>query len=944
MKIQHPLLLVLWREWSFVLLLAVWCGAAMPAMAQPAAVPPLAAASAVNPVLHHAPDARTVQRWGQGWRYPQAGWTVVHIEGEPHARGLQHGRLLAAEIAGYIRALSQYWGPARPQHAWETNRQLARQLFYSGFTPEQMQEMQGIAEGASAAGARVGARALDVLDIITINTSNEIDSVDDALAVTPDAPLHTPGITPRQAAKSLQVVRQKRRRPQRCNAFVANGPATADGQIVFGHITMYDLYPANFYNVWMEVKPAAGYRFVMQTTPGGIHSSMDYVINEAGLLLAETTLDQGPMVIGGVPLAARIRQAQQYADSIESAVSMLTRNDNGLCSTEWVLGDIRRNEIALLTLGGDRHTLHRSSRNEWIEGAEGFYWSDNNIKDQTLRLRTDAQHDGRPSALAAYAPSKRDAVWLRKYHEFKGRMGLDFARQALTTPEIVSAYGVDAKYTNADLAANLQSWASFGPPVGALWLPILQESRDYSAVQPLIHNPWTLLQVQAPPALAGEPPPVQDAADPRHLPGDQGRPSGQGGQHRPLPAWQGTLQPASDADIWLSTAFANLERIVTYTRHLPVDRKNTVDDAWGTELAYYRSQYGFGARAGHDVPLSNTRASMGDQSGYRVATGKGVLFLHALRGLMGEVVFDRAMQEFGRQHGGQKVSTQQFQDFLQRRTAYPLTPVFDWWLHQTGLPYLAVQSAQTQRAGAGWETVVTLDVARMGPALAVPVTVETEDGASVTRMQIFDTANRQIRIATAQRPRRVVVDKYGTTPRANGSPFTILTMDEELEKALIVYGTLDEATGNHEAARLLQTALRRREHNVQPQIRSDREVSEQELRNAHLLLVGRPATNAVSQRFAAQVPVEFGPRSFTVRDQLYVHPQSAVLAAGDNPLNSRYSVVLIAGLGSLATYQTVARFADDEYAYAPMVVLPHARESRELVTPLPELTVIPQFP
>ena len=211
---------------------------------------------------------------------------------------------------------------------------------------------------------------------------------------------------------------------------------------------------------------------------------------------------------------------------------------------------------------------------------------------------------------------------------------------------------------------------------------------------------------------------------------------------------------------------------MTYTRHLPVDRKNTVDDAWGTELAYYRSQYGFGARAGHDVPLSNTRASMGDQSGYRVATGKGVLFLHALRGLMGEVVFDRAMQEFGRQHGGQKVSTQQFQDFLQRRTAYPLTPVFDWWLHQTGLPYLAVQSAQTQRAGAGWETVVTLDVARMGPALAVPVTVETEDGASVTRMQIFDTANRQIRIATAQRPRRVVVDKYGTTPRANGSPFT----------------------------------------------------------------------------------------------------------------------------------------------------------------------------
>lgn len=121
---------------------------------------------------------------------------------------------------------------------------------------------------------------------------------------------------PGRLPKSLQVVRQKRRRPQRCNAFVHNGPATADGQIVFGHITMYDLYPANFYNVWMEVKPAAGYRFVMQTTPGGIHSSMDYVINEAGLLLSETTLDQGPMVIGG----CRWRRASVRRSSMPTAL------------------------------------------------------------------------------------------------------------------------------------------------------------------------------------------------------------------------------------------------------------------------------------------------------------------------------------------------------------------------------------------------------------------------------------------------------------------------------------------------------------------------------------------------------------------------------------------------------------------------------------------------
>ena len=168
-------------------------------------------------------------------------------------------------------------------------------------------------------------------------------------------------------------------------------------------------------------------------------------------------------------------------------------------------------------------------------------------------------------------------------------------------------------------------------------------------------------------------------------------------------------------------------------------------------------------------------------------------------------------------------------------------------------------------------------------------------------------------------------------------------MDDELEKALIVYGTTDDETGNLEAAKLMQSALRRREHNVQPAIRADRDISEADLRNHHLLLVGRPSANRISQRFAAQVGVDFGSQSFAVRGKLYTHPESAVLAAGDNPLNPRYSIVIVAGLSSLATYQTVGKFADDVFSYAPIVVLPHARKQDDLVPPLKELTVAPQF-
>ena len=888
-------------------------------------------------------DPATVRRWGAGWRYPQAGWTVVHVDGTPRERGLQHGHLLATEIAGYIRALSEYWGPKAPAAAWAQNRRVAQALFGQGFPPEQMQEMRAIADGANAAGARAHGRRLDVLDIITLNTSNELDTLHDALVVTPHAPALRIA-TQQPLDRSLRATRPARRPPQRCNAFIANGPATADGQIVFGHITMYDLYPANFYNVWMQVQPTEGHRFVMQTTPGGMHSGMDYAINAAGLLLAETTLDQGPLIQGGTPLAARIRLAQQYAGSIDEAAALLTKGDNGLCSTEWVMGDLRRNEIALLTLAGGQSRLHRGSRQEWFAGAEGFYWSDNNIKELGARLAATARRDGRPSASAAYVPSRRDAVWLRAYREYQGRIDQAFARRLLSTPEIVSAYGVDAKYTDARLAAQLHSWASFGPPTGALWPPTAKEARDHAAIRPLIPNPWTLLQVQPPP-------PDAPAATPADLP----HPRQAWASPRPWvytpppPYWQGTLRPASDADIWLATGFARLERLLADLA-APADPASTPTDPrddLGVELAYYRAWAVRAERAGHARPLAHTRADMGDPLGYQAAAGKGVLFLHTLRDIVGAQPFDAAMRAFGRAHDGQAVSTAQFQVFLQRHTARPLAPLFDWWTQQPGLPLLAVAGAESRAVGQGWETRVTLDVSRLGPALAVPVTVETAEG-EVTQAQVFDADHPQIRIATRARPLRVVVDAHGTTARGNGSPFTILSLDDELEHALIVYGTQDDAVGNHEAARLLQTTLRRREHNVQPPVKADHEVTEDELRSHHLLLVGRPSTHAVGQRlaapFAEQGGLAFGARSFSVRGRTYAHPDSAVLAAADNPLNPRWSVVLVAGLGSQGTYRAAGRFADELLGHAPLVVAPAGRDTLELVPPLPALTVRPRWP
>ncbi len=132
-----------------------------------------------------SPDPRSVQSYGPAYRYPQAGWIVMHIEGEPYERGVQHGQLLAAEIAAHVRCLAACAGPKAPAEAWKHVRNLVNSLFLRRYDREQLEEMKGIAEGASAAGATFDGRPIDLIDIVALNAPNELESLESALEATP---------------------------------------------------------------------------------------------------------------------------------------------------------------------------------------------------------------------------------------------------------------------------------------------------------------------------------------------------------------------------------------------------------------------------------------------------------------------------------------------------------------------------------------------------------------------------------------------------------------------------------------------------------------------------------------------------------------------------------------------------------------------------------------
>jgi hypothetical protein len=564
------------------------------------------------------PASAAVTTYGPAYRYPVGGWIYVHIEGDPYERGYQHGHLMAKEIPQYMERCAAELDPKNKDKSWNLARTTATALFMRGFDREILEEMKGIADGASDAGARWEGRSIDLTDIVVVNTTVELGDLSSALAVTPN------GLEGLRLIAPNYVNRKHGSALDHCSAFAATGSATRDGRMVIGHTTWWPLTLAEQTNVMLDIKPTSGHRVLMQSYPGGIESGTDWYQNDAGVVLTETTINQSPFNVNGTPIAYRARKAIQYGDSIDKVVEYLSTNNNGLYTNEWLLGDAKTNEIALFELGTYKSRLYRSSKNDWFGGTEGFYWGDNNAKDLAVRLEENPDPNSAP-AYIPYVPTDRDLKWQSLYREYKGKIDEEFGFMAYHTAPLVSATAMDAKVVTADMASRMMVWAEFGKPNQRERLPSKADLEEYagndglytSGYQLITTNPVAAPSPLAPKTLLEEPP----------RPNYSDR------------LWSGWVLPASDADIWFASGSA------TYFDDLDVkDLPNAMAAHW----AAYRA-------------LSIVSDPTGKQR-FDLETQKGALFLDQLRRNMGDDRFFKLMSGFFAAHKTQAVTAKSFLD------------------------------------------------------------------------------------------------------------------------------------------------------------------------------------------------------------------------------------------------------------------------------------------
>jgi hypothetical protein len=443
-------------------------------------------------VLALAPLARTAPddpRLAGATRSDRNGWITVRIQGTPAEIGYQHGRLLASEIVDNLAVakLSLTHGGKRD---WAFYRKAAQTVFWPGVGEEYRQEMQGIADGAAAGGAK-----LDLWDVVALNASIEFGYY--------TATLDRDG---RSGA------------PDKCSAFVATGRYTRDGRPVIAHNNWSGYLEGSRWNVVFDIRPVAGYRFLMDGMPGLIHSGDDFGVNSAGLAITETTITAFKgFDPAGVPEFVRARRAMQYATGIDDFDRIMRDRNNGGYANAWLVADTRTGEIARLELGLRNVTLERTKDGYFVGSnfpvspklaAEEtkFKLDDPSLSANARRVRAEEilkENEGRMDVALAksYLGDHRDSYDKKDDAPSERTLcgHVDLSPRGMG--DWFGAWGpagtVQAKVADAAMVERMAFEAAMGHPCGRTWQagPHLEQHADYAWTRPLMRDlvagPWT---------------------------------------------------------------------------------------------------------------------------------------------------------------------------------------------------------------------------------------------------------------------------------------------------------------------------------------------------------------------------------------------------------------------------------------------------------------------
>jgi len=293
-----------------------------------------------------------------------------------------------------------------------------------------------------------------------------------------------------------------------------------------------------------------------------------------------------------------------------------------------------------------------------------------------------------------------------------------------------------------------------------------------------------------------------------------------------------------------------------------------------------------------------------DQATQAIGYGKTAMVFHMLRQMVGDDLFYQSLRRFYKDKIWQQAGWKDIQHIFEDTCKTDLSWFFEQWVNRTGAPFIEMGKTEVTQSSNGWLT--RIEIIQTSPQtlsgkgepyrLFVPIQMELDGGNFYTVTEIKESPSAVV-VQTASQPVHITIDPQCNVFRRlhrEEIPPTIDFILGDNEK-VIVYPT--GGKGALQAAYKNLAELLGEKGGV---IKADTEVTETEMKQKSLFILGGLVENKIAKLFVGNLPENFAIEegSFMVNKVPYRDTGNALLVTSGNPKNGDKGIALFLGLGS----------------------------------------------
>lgn len=291
-----------------------------------------------------------------------------------------------------------------------------------------------------------------------------------------------------------------------------------------------------------------------------------------------------------------------------------------------------------------------------------------------------------------------------------------------------------------------------------------------------------------------------------------------------------------------------------------------------------------------------------DKATQAIGYGKTAMVFHMLRKMLGDEVFYLALRDFYKNMLWQRANWEDIEKVFEKVSGLELAWFFDQWVNKKGAPVIELGETTVNKEGNVWVVKAEILQKTHEPyRIHLPVSLQLEDGIFHTTAEIKNSADR-ISLQVKSRPENIAIDPYNEVFRRLHADEISPTIDLVMgDRKIIIYPANCEDSMKAEYKKLAHILANERDS-----IKADTEITEAEIAQTSLFILGGVEENKISKLVQNNLPVELSltKDAFGADTVMYGDKKDAFLVTIKHPFHKEKGIALFAGFSPEAVNKT----------------------------------------